>query len=823
MTLPEGAILENRYQIERLLAQGGMGAVYKGFDTKLKAAVAVKENVFQSPQSGQQFEQEALILAGLRHSSLPRVTDHFRSEGQQYLVMDYIEGEDLWEIVKQRGRPLSEVQALNYIIQICDAVSYLHQRNPPIIHRDIKPKNIKITPNGEAILVDFGIAKISHDQTPTQSGARGLTPGFSPPEQYSKIGTTPASDIYALGATLYAVLTAQEPPDSISLLVNQAAYKPPTQINAAISKEVSDAITHAMQAKVSDRPKSVPVWRDELIASVPRQTALLGDENAFSRPPAPIVLNQENDVPGPSIPVVVAAKAEPAAPKPLPPVAQLPARRQRFPWVVLLIILLVFGVGGAAWWANANGFLPTISPGVGSVKQTATILEAAQAVVVEAEKDATLQAVAEADAAATQQADANVTLTTQALDRIRLEIEQTAQAQAAIVATAAAISTSAIEAEQTATSDTIATAAADVELTVNAIGTVSAGIDATATSQTQATETAQVSPTPTPTSTPTITATDQATATPTIASPVLPTTTPFPTATPTPEITGKLAFSLPQGTDYKVYVIEMQATAPAKPFADISSARNPALSPDGKYILIDGTGSGLNAIIRRTSTGFEVMEVTCRSITSDSGRPSWSPDGIFLVFDGLGADPANPQAYIHAVDRPQCDLEPFRFTIGGGGAIENNGLHPIWGPDYRIYFRSCATWIVKKSDCGIWSADPNGNDLLKLHDNPNQLQTDVDREQVLMMSAETGNWEIYTLNLADSQVANLTNNPSADVWGTLSPDGRTIAYLSNRNGRWAIWLVDADGGAPREWLPLNPDWGEVDPDQFALERMSWSP
>ncbi len=262
MTLPDDTILENRYRIDSLLAHGGMGAIYRGFDTNLSTPVAIKENFFQTPQHVAQFKQEALILARLRHPALPRVSHHFSFEGQQYLVMDFIEGDNLWEIVEQRGEPLGEKEALDYIIQVCHAVGYLHRQTPPIIHRDIKPQNIKITPEGKAMLVDFGIAKqVVDDASRTESGAQRVTSGFSPPEQYSGSGTSPVSDIYSLGATLYAVLTGQKPPDSVGLLVSKGQFKAPNLINTKLSSNVSESIVYAMQPKAPNRPQSIIIWQ----------------------------------------------------------------------------------------------------------------------------------------------------------------------------------------------------------------------------------------------------------------------------------------------------------------------------------------------------------------------------------------------------------------------------------------------------------------------------------------------------------------------------------------------------------------------------------
>ena len=163
-----------------------MGSIYLAADQSLNVQVAVKENKFSTDDHTRQFHREATILAGLRHQNLPRVTDHFVIPGQgQYLVMDYIEGEDLKDRI-ERLVTIPEEEVVLIGSAICDALSYLHSRTPPIVHRDIKPGNIKITPSGDIHLVDFGIAKISSPGEGTTTGAQSLTPGFAPPEQYGK-------------------------------------------------------------------------------------------------------------------------------------------------------------------------------------------------------------------------------------------------------------------------------------------------------------------------------------------------------------------------------------------------------------------------------------------------------------------------------------------------------------------------------------------------------------------------------------------------------------------------------------------------------------
>ena len=184
MLLERGNLLNNRYRIVEILGQGGMGSVYRAVDENLGVEVAVKDNLFTTEEYARQFRREAIILANLRHPNLPRVTDHFVITGQgQYLVMDYIEGEDLRQRMDRVG-VLPDEEVIIIGAAVCDALAYLSSRKPPIIHRDLKPGNIKITPQGQIFLVDFGLAKTLHGSQATTTGACAMTPGYSPPEQY---------------------------------------------------------------------------------------------------------------------------------------------------------------------------------------------------------------------------------------------------------------------------------------------------------------------------------------------------------------------------------------------------------------------------------------------------------------------------------------------------------------------------------------------------------------------------------------------------------------------------------------------------------------
>lgn len=268
MTLEIGTILHSRYRIIKVIAQGGMGAVYHAQDKSLGVEVAVKENYFSTEEASRQFHREATILAKLRHQNLPRVTDHFILPNQgQYLVMDYIQGEDLRQRITQPGT-LPEDEIILIGIAICDALTYLHNREPSIVHRDIKPGNIKITPSGQVYLVDFGLAKVVKPGNETTIGAQALTPGFAPPEQYGK-GTDSRSDIYSLGATLYAALTDNIPEDSLARAMGSAVLTPIRKHNPVISEQTASIVEKSMAVEQDGRYQSAKEFKQALLNASP--------------------------------------------------------------------------------------------------------------------------------------------------------------------------------------------------------------------------------------------------------------------------------------------------------------------------------------------------------------------------------------------------------------------------------------------------------------------------------------------------------------------------------------------------------------------------
>jgi serine/threonine protein kinase/lipoprotein NlpI len=255
--LPEQTLLDSRYQLEARIGEGGMGAVYKAVDTRFNnRPIAIKEmsRAGLSPTAIQEaeaaFERESHLLADLLHPNLPRIYDHFTEEERSYLVMDFIEGQTIEEYLEKRGTdPLPLEQVLNWGEQLCDVLSYLHNHQPPIIFRDLKPSNVMMSENGHIYLIDFGIARVFKPGQSHDTVALG-SPGYAAPEQYGKTQSTPRSDIYSLGALLHFLLTGVDPSDQPFF------FRPATQLNPNVPNELEDLLRHMLDMTASNRPES---------------------------------------------------------------------------------------------------------------------------------------------------------------------------------------------------------------------------------------------------------------------------------------------------------------------------------------------------------------------------------------------------------------------------------------------------------------------------------------------------------------------------------------------------------------------------------------
>jgi serine/threonine-protein kinase len=255
--LPANQCLAGRYQIVRRIGQGGMAAVYQAQDMNLGRAVAIKEMsdaALTDPAERQQavaaFQQEAQLLVSLDHPHIVRVSDFFPAGNKYYLVMDFVDGASLEDLLTQRGQAFGEPEVLAWLAQLCDALSYLHSRTPPIVFRDLKPGNIMAERNGAIKLIDFGIARRFRPGQRVDTTRLG-TPGYAPPEQHGQGQTDARADIYALGVTAHRLLTGYDP------ALTPFQLPPARRLNPHVSPVISDLIEQCVQNDVSARPQRV--------------------------------------------------------------------------------------------------------------------------------------------------------------------------------------------------------------------------------------------------------------------------------------------------------------------------------------------------------------------------------------------------------------------------------------------------------------------------------------------------------------------------------------------------------------------------------------
>ena len=353
MLTPE-TILQGRYRIVRQLGQGGMGAVYEAIDQRLDTTVALKETLFADERLRKQFEREARLLARLHHPALPRVSDHFSEADGQFLVMQFIPGDDLSEMMNRKRGPFPADQVLTWADQLLDALDYLHTQDPQIVHRDIKPQNLKLTARGQIILLDFGLAKGQAGEisrVTTSASIFGYTPNYAPLEQIQGLGTDSRSDLYSLGATLYHLITGVKPPDALTRAAALVNGQPDplikaSEANPAIGPEVDQVLAKAMAQSREQRYASAAEMRKALHATEQASTIVnRGEAQTRLFPPAAAA----NTVATPT--QTVARNETVTATAGDTTVVRSGSRRRVWPWVVAAAAVLVLACGVFGFYA----------------------------------------------------------------------------------------------------------------------------------------------------------------------------------------------------------------------------------------------------------------------------------------------------------------------------------------------------------------------------------------------------------------------------------------------------------------------------------------
>ncbi|HEY1011614.1 MAG TPA: SUMF1/EgtB/PvdO family nonheme iron enzyme [Herpetosiphonaceae bacterium] len=291
-SLRRGTILEERYKVMNLLGEGGFSVVYGAIDLRLRTPCAIKENSEFDRSAHDQFIAEAQLLARLKHTHLTKVTDYFTEPGgSQFLVMEYVPGKDLERLMSEATTLLPWRKVVEWGVIVCDVLGYLHGQDPPIIHRDIKPANLRLTPEGELMVIDLGIAKVQKPGNATTRAAQAYSGGYSPVEQYLGEGTSVQSDLYALGATLYHLLSGRQPPEAITRL-RGVPLPPLEEARSDLPPLLVRALSRAMAMEQEQRPPSANALRgvfekllDEQAPAVAAPATIPVSEPRFMTPP----------------------------------------------------------------------------------------------------------------------------------------------------------------------------------------------------------------------------------------------------------------------------------------------------------------------------------------------------------------------------------------------------------------------------------------------------------------------------------------------------------------------------------------------------------
>jgi eukaryotic-like serine/threonine-protein kinase len=287
-----GRFLQQRYRIDKQIGQGGMGAVYVATDERFGSTVAIKETLCMDDNFRKAIEREARLLNSLKHTALPRVSDHFLEDEGQFLVMEYIPGEDLMFILERDEKPFPVETVLTWADQLLDALDFLHGQENPVVHRDIKPQNLKVTTRGQIILLDFGLAKGNPTDAGHQTAAKsifGYSRNYASLEQIQGTGTDPRSDLYSLAATLYHLMTGVVPEDALTRAMSVLSGQddplvPASSLRPEISRGVAGVLQKALALNAGARPDTAAEMRQ--MFREPENYAYLADAATVAEIPA---------------------------------------------------------------------------------------------------------------------------------------------------------------------------------------------------------------------------------------------------------------------------------------------------------------------------------------------------------------------------------------------------------------------------------------------------------------------------------------------------------------------------------------------------------
>jgi Tol biopolymer transport system component len=275
------------------------------------------------------------------------------------------------------------------------------------------------------------------------------------------------------------------------------------------------------------------------------------------------------------------------------------------------------------------------------------------------------------------------------------------------------------------------------------------------------------------------------------------------------------------GGEPKVYV----ATTGGELQTIVGAARQPDYSPDGARLIVNGDWGDWNKLRLLNALGGEPVEIGDPALAGHA-YPFWSPDGSRVVYEDGALDSRGSRLYVRDLTPSQPGAGPGTLLAAGVGRGEIFARHPVWASQDRFIFHGCNTWLPgQESECGMWLMQGNAGAPRRLTPNPNHVPADVRGDTLVYVSAEKGDWSIYTLDLAGGATpgGQITQDGANEGLATISPDGRSVAFLSDRGGRLAVWVVALQGGEAHSLFDLPSEWGGLRPDGWGDERLAWGP
>lgn len=752
----------DEYRLEALLGQGGMARVYRGLDERLNRRVAIK--VIDTPFRADadyvaRFEREAKAIAQLEHLHIVRLYRYGEADGLFYMAMQYIEGKNLHAVLsayRKAGELMPPEEVGRIIREVCLALDYAHDRG--VIHRDVKPSNIMLDEQGNAILADFGLALL------TEVGTRGEILGspqhIAPEQAISSASVVPQSDLYAVGVILYEMLTGQLPfdaPDPLDLAMLHMSEPPPPprELRPDISPELEAVVLKALAKDPDDRYPTGAAMADAVdqalgaapVEEAPIPAAVAPDASEAEReaelPPVPAAVAPQPAGPRPEPPSITSMVSEdsptPAMPTLLSRFRSRTLEGKRSPiyivagaCVILLILLAII-------------FLLLRSTGQAKEPKT---------------ESTPLANVVETLPAAPAPVEGETTQVTQSLvGAASRPVEEATQATDTIGgATETPVVAKTPDATELAPSPT-------------------------------ATETA--SPTPEATGTP-IEAIPTATPTPALAATVTPTIAPTATLPPY-----RLAYTRWDGSKHSIWLADLDGNNQQYL---LDYAASPSWSPDGEHIAFVGE-QGIDSQVGFGSGGVWWMSAagwSPRQLKQDGAARSVAcmPSGDSIAYESNRGDPGVFFVDLYGTDQ--------------AGAIP--GEHPAWSPDGKqLVVRAC------RPDCGLWVVNRDNSKPRQLTwgSTDGLPAWSPDGKQVAF-SRGGNNTDIYVIKAkGEHEPPQLTDGPGHDTLPAWTPDGGQIVFRTARNGYWQIYIMSADGSDQR----LIVDNARVS-DEWALDRMS---